>query len=256
MNLPLPSLLEVITHVAASLFIDETLFYWGHRALHHPLLYSRFHKLHHRFYVPVGFSAEYFHPVDNLISNVIPLIAGPLLLGSHMITFWILTIVRVAEALDSHCGYDFWWSPFRYFPFRPSAEVHDFHHSANSGNYGGMMLIWDWLCGTDAAYKTKGFLPSGKVTKNRVCWRVLDLAHVSLKSYGNAPTLLATVGMSRSGLLIDWVFAPDSFFAFALGFIIVHAFPFPTTSVKAALFFYCTSAWAQRVTLVQAVIGN
>ena len=153
MNLPLPSLLEVVTHVAASLFIYETLFYWGHRAMHHPLLYSRFHKLHHRFYVPVGFSAEYFHPVDNLISNVIPLIAGPLLLGSHMITFWVYTIVRVAEALDSHCGYDFWWSPFRYFPFRPSAEVHDFHHSANSGNYGGMMLIWDWLCGTDAAYK-------------------------------------------------------------------------------------------------------
>ncbi|XP_065827107.1 uncharacterized protein [Oscarella lobularis] len=153
MNLPLPSVLEVITHVAACLFINEALFYWGHRALHHPLLYRRFHKIHHHFHVPVAFSAEYVHPVDNLITTAIPLAAGPLLLGSHMFTFWIITVIRLAEGLDGHSGHDFWWSPFRYFPFRPSAAVHDFHHSANSGNYGGLLLLWDWLCGTDAAYK-------------------------------------------------------------------------------------------------------
>ena len=30
---------------------------------------------------------------------------------------------------------------------------HDFHHSHNSGNYGGFFMFWDWACGTDAAYK-------------------------------------------------------------------------------------------------------
>ena len=33
------------------------------------------------------------------------------------------------------------------------ARAHDFHHSHNSGNYGGFFMFWDWACGTDAAYK-------------------------------------------------------------------------------------------------------
>ena len=33
------------------------------------------------------------------------------------------------------------------------ARAHDFHHSHNSGNYGGFFRFWDWACGTDAAYR-------------------------------------------------------------------------------------------------------
>lgn len=30
---------------------------------------------------------------------------------------------------------------------------HDFHHSHNVGAYGTMTCFWDWICGTDKAYR-------------------------------------------------------------------------------------------------------
>ena len=71
----------------------------------------------------------------------------------------ILAIIYVAmklyQSLEAHSGYNI---PF---PFSISsvidcmdcAPAHDFHHSANVGNFGGFFMFWDWICGTDAAYK-------------------------------------------------------------------------------------------------------
>ena len=78
---------------------------------------------------------------------------GPLLLKSHIMTFWIWLVIRLSEAVDGHCGYDFWFVPFRYFPFRPGANVHDYHHSHNVGNYGSFFIFWDRICGTDVSYQ-------------------------------------------------------------------------------------------------------
>ena len=55
--------------------------------------------------------------------------------------------------MDGHSGYDLWFMPFRYFPFRPGAQVHNYHHSHNIGNYGSFFCIWDKICGTDMSYK-------------------------------------------------------------------------------------------------------
>lgn len=32
------------------------------------------------------------------------------------------------------------------------APAHDFHHTHNTGNFGGWFIFWDWLCGTDQRY--------------------------------------------------------------------------------------------------------
>ena len=55
----LPSAREVALHVLVMAVINDFLFYWLHRAFHHPLLYGRFHKQHHEFKAPFGWASEF-----------------------------------------------------------------------------------------------------------------------------------------------------------------------------------------------------
>ena len=135
------------------MLIEDTLFYWLHRLFHTPFLYKHFHKVHHRYYNPTSLVSYYFHPVDLLVGVSIPTFTGPMLLKSHIYTLWLWIGVRMLEGVDGHCGYDFWFMPFRYFPFRPGAGVHYYHHTHSCGNYGSLFRFWDWLCGTDLKYK-------------------------------------------------------------------------------------------------------
>jgi len=72
----LPSVKEVVRDFAVCLVVREILFYYSHRLGHVPALYKRIHKKHHKFTAPIAPSAEYAHPVEHLIANVIPVIAG------------------------------------------------------------------------------------------------------------------------------------------------------------------------------------
>ncbi len=134
--------------------MEDALFYWTHRVLHHfPFLYKHYHKLHHSYHHPISLAAEYTHSFDYFLTGSIPTFAGPLLMQSHVYTYYLWLAIRLVESQDGHSGYDLWFMPFRYFPFRPGAQVHDYHHSHNKGNYGSLSTFWDWLCGTDQSYK-------------------------------------------------------------------------------------------------------
>eukprot|EP00331_Platyophrya_macrostoma_P011749 CAMPEP_0176428630 /NCGR_PEP_ID=MMETSP0127-20121128/13258_1 /TAXON_ID=938130 /ORGANISM="Platyophrya macrostoma, Strain WH" /LENGTH=235 /DNA_ID=CAMNT_0017810337 /DNA_START=341 /DNA_END=1049 /DNA_ORIENTATION=- len=149
----LPSTLTIILQCFFCMLIDDFLFYWGHRLLHHPKLYPHIHKIHHRWHHTVIISNEFSHPVEYVIANL-PAALGPKLLGKHMhmITLWMWIVMRVGESLDSHCGYEFSWSPYRLLPLSGSANYHDFHHSTNIGNYGSYFTFWDTLFKTNEVY--------------------------------------------------------------------------------------------------------
>ena len=91
------------------------------RLLHWPLLYRKIHKIHHEWTAPISISSLYCHPVEFLLSNMIPLLAGPLLLGSHAMTYFVWVCIGLASTTISHCGF--------HLPFMPSNESHDYHHS-------------------------------------------------------------------------------------------------------------------------------
>lgn len=80
--------------------------------------------------------------------------AGPKLLGKqmHLITFWLWVFARVGESVDGHGGYEFSWSPYRILPLSGSANYHDFHHSANVGNYCSLFTFWDTVFKTNSDY--------------------------------------------------------------------------------------------------------
>lgn len=44
--------------------------YWIHRGLHHPLIYKRIHKPHHKWIVPTPYASYAFHPLDGWSQSV------------------------------------------------------------------------------------------------------------------------------------------------------------------------------------------
>eukprot|EP01017_Pseudomicrothorax_dubius_P014482 TRINITY_DN1689_c0_g1_i1.p1 TRINITY_DN1689_c0_g1~~TRINITY_DN1689_c0_g1_i1.p1 ORF type:complete len:369 (+),score=62.86 TRINITY_DN1689_c0_g1_i1:2-1108(+) len=149
-----PNSWEVIRQIIFCMFIEDFIFYWSHRLLHHPKIYAYIHKRHHEYVYPVSISSEYAHPIESILSNIIPSGAGIALLGSnmHLVTQLMWMLVRVWETIDGHCGYEFSWSPFRLLPLSGSAKYHEFHHSHNVGNYGSFFTIWDTLMMTNSNY--------------------------------------------------------------------------------------------------------
>lgn len=79
-----------------------------------------------QFKTSVGIASEYAHPIEFLLSNVIPFVAGPTLLRAHYFTIFMWTILRIGETVDGHSGYEFPWSPYRLLPFSGSSTAHDF----------------------------------------------------------------------------------------------------------------------------------
>ena len=72
----LPSLKEIVIHFSIMLLVREILFYHIHIWLHSPRMYKWIHSRHHQFTAPVAPASMYAHPIEHLLSNIIPAIAG------------------------------------------------------------------------------------------------------------------------------------------------------------------------------------
>ncbi|OAF70808.1 C-4 methylsterol oxidase [Intoshia linei] len=140
----LPSLLKIVIDLGLFSLVQEVLFYYFHRLAHHPKIYKYIHKKHHEWRTSVGLSCVYAHPLEHILGNLCPILAGPFLLGSHMTVALIWIFMDICSTVSSHCGY--------HFPLMSSNEAHDFHHFQFTNNF-GVIGILDYLHGTDKVFK-------------------------------------------------------------------------------------------------------
>eukprot|EP00124_Ichthyophonus_hoferi_P001457 Ihof_evm12s76 gene=Ihof_evmTU12s76 len=109
---PPPSVIEGAAQILGFMLIEDFMFYWLHRGLHHKSIYKYVHKKHHEFKTTVGIASEYAHPIEEFLANTLPFMTGPLLLQSHLCVMNTWIIVRISETVDAHGGYEWPFSPF------------------------------------------------------------------------------------------------------------------------------------------------
>eukprot|EP01091_Cochliopodium_minus_P006943 TRINITY_DN1689_c0_g1_i1.p1 TRINITY_DN1689_c0_g1~~TRINITY_DN1689_c0_g1_i1.p1 ORF type:complete len:295 (-),score=37.95 TRINITY_DN1689_c0_g1_i1:48-893(-) len=143
----LPDPITVFIQVYISILVNDFGFYTTHRLLHYSFLYKMIHKKHHSYKQTIGFAAEYSHFIESLLSNQIPTVLGPILLGSHISTFWVYLFWRLMKTYRAHSGF----TNLPFFLADSSTEFHDFHHTHNSGNF-GVSPLFDTLLNTNTTY--------------------------------------------------------------------------------------------------------
>lgn len=141
---PLPSLPLLALQLFGVVMVEEVCFYYSHRLLHHPKLYARIHKQHHEWVAPLAWCCIYAHPIEHLISNLLPIMLGPFLLGMHPLAALAWYALAFHSTLNSHSGL--------HLPFSQSPEEHDWHHLTFTEMYGVVGLL-DWLHATDQKWR-------------------------------------------------------------------------------------------------------
>lgn len=71
----------------------------------------------------------------------------------HLFTMFTWITLRMLQAIDSHCGYDFPVSLRHWFPLWAGADAHDYHHQAFKGCYASSFRHWDYLLDTEGNYR-------------------------------------------------------------------------------------------------------
>jgi len=115
-----PSFQRVVLDLFVCILVDEIGFYYSHRLVHYKFLYKWIHKQHHEWTAPISITATYCHPIEHLLSNLLPVAGGPMIMRSHPSVMWIWFLLATLTTLNNHSGY--------HLPFSHSSEFHDFHH--------------------------------------------------------------------------------------------------------------------------------
>ncbi len=141
-----PSIPIFVRDLAVSVVLEDLFFYSSHRLIHTRRFYAPIHKQHHTYTAPFGLAAIYAHPIEHLLSNVVPLALGPLLMGSHPIFMMIWALMALFNTMSVHSGYCL---PFYLWP---DPYFHDWHHEKFNECFGAANIM-DTVFGTDRQFR-------------------------------------------------------------------------------------------------------
>ncbi|MEM6857198.1 MAG: sterol desaturase family protein [Pseudomonadota bacterium] len=133
------------------LFVQDTWFYWSHRAMHTKRLFSLAHAVHHASRPPTAWTAMSFHPIEAL-SGAIVLPVLVFFLPIHIAMIGVVLTVASVMGVTNHMGWEIFPRRLVHSPLGKwliTASHHERHHEEYRCNYGLYFRFWDRVCGTD-----------------------------------------------------------------------------------------------------------
>lgn len=151
--------LWILPSIIIALFIHDTYFYWMHRLLHQPSLFSRFHLIHHRSSNPSPWASYSFHIGEAFTESlIIPILA--FILPMHEISLLLFSMSAFTINAYGHLGYEIapkWFRKSFLFNYINSSVHHNMHHRYSNVNYGLYFRFWDKIMGTESPHYVKKY---------------------------------------------------------------------------------------------------
>lgn len=116
--------------------------YWIHRGLHHPSIYKKLHKPHHKWIMPTPYASHAFHPIDGFAQSI-PYHVFPFLFPLSKFAYIVLFVFINIWTIIIHDG--------EYVADNPiinGAACHTMHHLYFNYNYGQFTTLWDRMGGS------------------------------------------------------------------------------------------------------------
>ncbi|MBI1391251.1 MAG: DUF2147 domain-containing protein [Alphaproteobacteria bacterium] len=135
----------------ALIVLHDAWFYWTHRLIHHPRLFRRLHRLHHRSKFPTPWTAYAFDVGEAALNAAFLPLVLLVLPASFLAIFLFLTHMIIRNAL-AHCGHEVYPSSRNgrpLFDWLTTVTHHDLHHEAGGWNFGLYFTWWDRLMGSE-----------------------------------------------------------------------------------------------------------
>jgi sterol desaturase/sphingolipid hydroxylase (fatty acid hydroxylase superfamily) len=130
--------------------LQDTYFYWTHRAMHHRWLFKRFHRAHHLSHNPSPWAAYAFSPLEALVQAIyVPLVL--LVLPVHELALFAFLLFMITRNVVGHAGVELFPRGFVRGPLRVVSTTtthHALHHRRADVNYGLYFPWWDWVMKT------------------------------------------------------------------------------------------------------------
>jgi len=136
--------------VVALVVIQDTYFYWTHRAMHHRCLFKHFHRVHHLSHNPSPWAAYAFAPGEALVQAAyVPLVT--LVLPVHEMALFAFLAFMIARNVFGHLGVETlpaWFVRSRWSRWSTTTTHHALHHRRSDVNFGLYSTFWDRVMGT------------------------------------------------------------------------------------------------------------
>lgn len=132
------------------LVVHDAYFYWAHRVMHHPKLFSFFHLVHHKSTNPSPWASFAFQPTEAFIESAIIYVFA-FTFPVHFIHLMAFLVFMTLYNVYGHLGFEIFPKGFNrhwFFKWFNTSVNHNMHHQYFKGNYGLYFTWWDRLMKT------------------------------------------------------------------------------------------------------------
>lgn len=141
----------LLASLVLMLILNDTFFYWAHRAMHHPKLFRLVHKVHHKSTDPSPLTSFAFHPSEAVVENIMPFLL-PFVMPLHFGVILTWQILDMLNNVLAHLGYEVYpktWTKIPFLKYKTTSTHHNMHHQLFNGNYALYFTWWDKWMGTE-----------------------------------------------------------------------------------------------------------